>query len=437
MSLPILSWNSRPRALWNALVLAAIMGFAFIITYGEVFRGFRLDPLYYGLNLIFLVDLLLNCRTTVKKGHIRILEPRAIFRSYLRGWFVIDFVAAFPFELIPVLIFGSIPADHSHFPLFLSLQALTLIKLFKAMRLLHNLFEVLRFIPAVRRLVLFGFWFTIAVHFMALGWVIVGAAESFRSHADQYLRALYWVTTTIATIGYGDYVPDHNRNAQILYAIMVQVFGVTMYTYLIANVASLVQNLDVSRSAYQRRLEEVNAFLRNQDIPLPLQERIRDYYSYLWSEKRSVEPGSVVDGLPKSLALEVLLHLNRDLLERVELFRGADEIFIGESVQLLRPRVFLPNEYLIRQGEYGDCMYFITGGAVEISIDGEAVATLGPGSPVGETALVENVRRNASVRCLSYSTGYQLSKTDFDALRTKYPEFDARVREIVERRKSA
>lgn len=411
------------------------MGFAFIITYGEVFRGFRFDALYYSLNLVFLVDFLLNCRTTMKKGYLRIEDPRSIFRHYLRGWFVVDFIAAFPFELIPVLIFGSIPADHSHFPLFLSLQALTLVKLLKAVRLLHDLFEVLGLIPAIRRLLTFGFWFSIAVHFMALGWVIVGGAEAFRPHQDQYLRSLYWVTTTIATIGYGDYVPNHDRDNQILYTIMVQVFGVAMYTYLIANVSSLVQNLDVARAAYQRRLEEVNAFLRSQGIPQPLQERVRDYYSYLWSQKRSVEPGSVVDELPKSLALDVLLHLNRDLLEKVELFKGADELFIRESVQLLRPRVFLPDEYIIRQGEYGDSMYFLTGGEVEITIDGEPIATLGAGSPVGETALVENLRRNASVRCLSYSTGYQLSKSDFDALRAKYPEFDARVREIVAKRK--
>ncbi|HUX41766.1 MAG TPA: cyclic nucleotide-binding domain-containing protein [Rectinemataceae bacterium] len=435
MVLPLISWDSRGRAVWNALVLVAIMGFAFIITYGEVFRGFQFSALYYLLNLIFLVDLLLNFRTTIKRGHIRIEEPRGISQTYLHGWFSVDFIAAFPFELIPVLVFGSIPADHTHFPLFLSLQALTLVKLLKAVRLLRDLFEVLGFTPAVRRLVTFGFWFAIGVHFMALGWIVVGAAESFRPHQDQYLRALYWVTTTIATIGYGDYTPDHNKNTQIIYAIVVQIFGVGMYTYLIANVASLVQNIDVARAAYQRRIEEVNAFLRAQEIPQPLQERVRDYYSYLWSQKRSVEPGSVVDELPKSLALDILLFLNRDLLAKVELFQGADELFIRESVQLLRPRVFLPDEYIIRQGEYGDCMYFITGGEVEISVDGSRITVLGAGSPVGETALVENERRNASVRCLTYSTGYQLSRSDFDALRAKYPEFDARVREIVERRK--
>ena len=104
-------------------------------------------------------------------------------------------------------------------------------------------------------------------------------------------------------------------------------------------------------------------------------------------------------------------------------------------MQLLKPRVFLPAEYIIRQGEYGDCMYFLTSGEVRIVIDGAEVARLGPGSPFGETALVENLHRNASVVSEGYSTGYQLNKDDFDKLRSKYPDFDRQVREVVEARK--
>ena len=63
------------------------------------------------------------------------------------------------------------------------------------------------------------------------------------------------------------------------------------------------------------------------------------------------------------------------------------------------------------------------------------VARLGPGSPFGETALVENLHRNASVVSEGYSTGYQLNKDDFDKLRSKYPDFDRQVREVVEARK--
>ena len=373
--------------------------------------------------------------TKIKIGHKRIDTLPEIRKHYLKTWFGLDLAAFFPFELIPVLIFGGVPSDPGLFQVYLSLQTLTLIKLVKAVRLFRELTEALGLNPAVKRLASFAYWFSQVAHIMALGWILIGAAEANRPHYDQYLRSLYWVTTTIATIGYGDYGPNHDSNLQILYTIIVEIFGVGMYTYVIANVSSLVANLDVARAAYTRHMEEVNAFLRAQKIPSELQERVRDYYSYLWEQKKSVTNGNVVEGLPQSLSLEILMYQNRSLIEKVEVFRGADDMFIREAVQMLRPRVFLPSEYIVRQGEYGDCMYFLTLGELEVLVDEHTVAKLATGSVFGEAALVTDDRRNASVKANTYGTGYQLSKHDFNELRTKYKEFDVRVREIVASRK--
>jgi voltage-gated potassium channel len=420
----LIAHNHPARIAWNGFILCAILAFLFIITYRVIFRTFTGDAFYYILNFLFVADIGINFVTKVKLGHIRYETPKEIARNYLGGWFVVDLVAAFPFELLLVAAFGGIPTEKNAFLAYLLLQSLTLVKLFKAGRIFKELQEALDILPAVRRLVIFGYWLLAALHIMALGWVLIGATEAQRPHFDQYLRAFYWVTTTIATIGYGDYYPNHDSNAQIVYTIIVQVFGVGMYSYMIANVASLVANLDVQRSSYQRRLEEVNAYLRAQRIP------------YLWAKQRGVNVTNVLDDIPKGLSQEILMFLNREVLDRVDIFKGADELFIRESVQLLRPRVFLPEEHIIRQGEYADCMYFLTGGEVRIIVGEHEVARLGPGSPFGETALVDNQHRNASVVSTSYSTGYRLAKEDFEALRQKYPEFDKKVRDVVERRKS-
>lgn len=424
------------RIAWNVLVLGSTLSFLFIITFRIVFNTFSGDLLYYSLNLVFFADILVNFLTKVKIGHIRYESFGEVARHYLRSWFTIDFLAAFPFELVLIAIFGGLPEDPGRARLYLLLQSLTLIKLLKAGRIFNELEEALRIIPAMKRLVMVGYWLSMALHLMALGWILIGAGAKEGSHFDIYLRAFYWVTTTIATIGYGDYTPDHSSNIQIAYTIMVELFGVGMFSYIIANVSSLIANLDVARSTYQRRLEEVNAYLRAQRIPPELQDRVRDYYSYLWVKQRGVSASAVLEDIPRSLSQEILMFLNREVVNRVELFKGADELFIREAVQLLKPRVFLPEEHIIRQGEFGDCMYFLTSGEVRIVINGNEVTRLGPGSPFGETALIENLHRNASVISSSYSTGYQLNKEDFDKLRAKYPDFDHQVRAVVEARKS-
>lgn len=67
-------------------------------------------------------------------------------------------------------------------------------------------------------------------------------------------------------------------------------------------------------------------------------------------------------------------------------------------------------------------------------VNGNEVAVLGPGSPFGETALIDNQFRNASIISESYGTGYRLEKEDFNVLRSKYPEFDRQVENIARSR---
>ena len=55
-------------------------------------------------------------------------------------------------------------------------------------------------------------------------------------------------------------------------------------------------------------------------------------------------------------------------------------------------------------------------------------------SPFGETALIQGEKRMASIRALDYCDVYKLSKADFDALRERYPDFDAQVKKVVEDR---
>ena len=432
-----IAYNHPARIAWNILILCAILAFLFIITYRVVFSKFTGDFFYYALNALFVLDIGFNFVTKVKLGYMRLESLPEIRAHYLRGWFTIDVIAAFPFEIMLLAMFGGIPTDSVGLFVYFLFQALTLIKLLKVGRIFKELEEALDIIPALRRLVLFGYALAASLHIVVLGWIIIGGTEQNRPPFDQYLRGLYWVVTTIATIGYGDYYPNHDSNIQLVYTIVVELFGVGMFSYVIANVSSLVANLDIARSSHQRRLEEVNAYMRAQRIPPDLQERVRDYYSYLWTKQRGVDATNVLEDMPIGLSQEILLFLNRDILSRVSIFKDANELFIRESVRLMKPQVFLPGEYIIRQGEFADCMYFLASGEVRIVINGNDVARLGPGSPFGETALIDNQHRNASVVSDSYGTGYRLDKDDFNGLRSKYPEFDRQVEAIARSRNNA
>jgi CRP-like cAMP-binding protein len=66
------------------------------------------------------------------------------------------------------------------------------------------------------------------------------------------------------------------------------------------------------------------------------------------------------------------------------------------AAQLL-PGSASPEETIIHEGDPGDRFYLIAQGQVEVTVRGHHVATVRPGSHVGEIALLRGLPRTATV----------------------------------------
>jgi Cyclic nucleotide-binding domain len=79
-----------------------------------------------------------------------------------------------------------------------------------------------------------------------------------------------------------------------------------------------------------------------------------------------------------------------------ELERELSASIMREGAKLER-RSLDAGEALITQGEEGQDLFLILDGVVDVEVDGEEVAELGPGALIGEMALLEGGKRTASV----------------------------------------
>lgn len=82
-------------------------------------------------------------------------------------------------------------------------------------------------------------------------------------------------------------------------------------------------------------------------------------------------------------------------------------------------KVFKPGEIIIRQGDAGDCAYIIEEGQVEILIEKangivDRVATRGPGTIIGEMAIVDNEPRMATIKAIEQCSLIEITQTDFN-----------------------
>lgn len=84
-------------------------------------------------------------------------------------------------------------------------------------------------------------------------------------------------------------------------------------------------------------------------------------------------------------------------LASIELFAGLDDHGIDAAAKLGRRREVSAGERLIDQGRVGDACFVIGSGHASVYIREEYVNTVGPGSVIGEMALIEHRPRSATV----------------------------------------
>ncbi len=383
------------------------------------FNGEGLIYLDWIITIIFMLDLFYNLLVGLNLSKSPSFFEKEEISGYSKTWIFIDFISAFPFHLI----FG-----------MSLLQFFRIVKLARVAQYMHELRRhVLRFSDYLN-LGFFIFWLLILIHWLSCGWVVLFSFSPEMDNTTRYIDSLYWCIQTFTTVGYGDITPKDNP--QHIYSILVMLFGVGVYGYLIGNVANILSKRDPAKEQYFKNIESLKAFSNFRNIPLSLQKKIRDYYVYIWKKRLGYDESAFLSKLPAGLQNEVSLFLKREILEKIPLFKGIDDRFLREMSLHLKPLIFTPGEYVFKEGDKGNEMYFIIRGKLEvISIDENKVKnTLSDGDFFGEIALFKKINRTASVRAVTYSDLYTLEKDVFDYCLKMFPGITDQIKETAEKR---
>jgi serine/threonine protein kinase len=106
-----------------------------------------------------------------------------------------------------------------------------------------------------------------------------------------------------------------------------------------------------------------------------------------WEAFAQALSGLIADRqVPRGALQEVLDSERFTLLRSLEFFTGFGDVELWEVVHRARWQRHTYGQALYRKGEEGNTFHIVTQGQVEVYRDGRAVASLGPGSSVGEMA---------------------------------------------------
>nr|XP_046260457.1 potassium voltage-gated channel subfamily H member 7 isoform X1 [Scatophagus argus] len=445
------------KAVWDWLILLLVIYTAILTPYSAAFLlndqeeqkrrecGYSCSPLNVVdliVDIMFIIDILINFRTTyVNQNEEVVSDPAKIAIHYFKGWFLIDMVAAIPFDL---LIFGS-GSD----------ETTTLIGLLKTARLLR-LVRVARKLDRYSEygaavLMLLMCIFALIAHWLACIWYAIGNVEkpylehkigwldnlgvsigkrynysdpnSGPSIKDKYVTALYFTFSSLTSVGFGNVSP--NTNSEKIFSICVMLIGSLMYASIFGNVSAIIQRLYSGTARYHAQMLRVKEFIRFHQIPNPLRQRLEEYFQHSWTYTNGIDMNTVLKGFPECLQADICLHLNRNLLHNCKAFQGATKGCLRALAMHFKTTHAPPGDTLVHSGDVLTALYFLSRGSIEILKDDIVVAILGKNDIFGEMIHLypKPGKSNADVRALSYCDLSTIQREDLLEVIDMYPEF--------------
>jgi hypothetical protein len=440
----VIDENSTFRRGWDALIVLMIIATCLVIPFQLAFRHAVLpfgSEVVYFVDFFFWLDILFNFFTSYRCAGEKVTDLRQTTRHYLRGYFALDLIATLPLDVL-------LP-DEEHLamaglPLVLVLRQVRLLRLVKLFVIFKRWERLTWSKVGYLRLTFLFIVFLILIHWIACFWFLAPYLADFPENSwvtaagiakeapsTQYIRSLYWVVTTVATVGYGDILPANDY--EYLFAAGVMLLGAFMYAFIIGNIANLVRNLDAEQAGYFQRVEAIGNYLHARHIPPRLNEQVRDYYEYLWAHQRGLRQTAYLEELPPPFRLELLMHLTRDLLATVPLFSYCSPHLRNALLLALHAVTYAPGVRIATAGEAGREIFFLSHGKAEILSEdgGMHFGTLEDGDYFGNLSLILGEKRTASVQALTYCEVLVLEKRAYHSIRREYPEFQEVLKQVA------
>ncbi|XP_060603869.1 potassium voltage-gated channel subfamily H member 7-like isoform X2 [Ruditapes philippinarum] len=395
------------------------------------------------VDLMFIADILINFRTTyLHNGEVE-MDQKKIAINYVKGWFVIDTIAAIPFDL---LLFGSGTTDTMTIAGILKTA-----RLLRLLRVIRRIEQFAEYGAAVLLLLmvtfsLVGHWLACIFYAIAymerphlkepIGWLdtlavqlnqpyIVNVTNSGPSIKTKYITSLYFTFTSLTSIGFGNISP--NTNAEKIFSIFAMMLGSLLSAAIFGNVSSIMLRIYQGTDEYHEKMQSIKDFINFHHLPKHLANRLQESYTHAWAYTKGIDMNSVLKSFPECLQADICLHLNRNLLNNCPAFQKASTGCLRALSMQFKTTHAPPGDTLIHPGDILTSIYFMARGSIEILKDNTVMAILGKDDIFGGDLKDLNTTGKSLyfVRALSYCDINKIELSDLKDTLYSYPEFSS------------
>ena len=191
-----------------------------------------------------------------------------------------------------------------------------------------------------------------------------GSTSSTHYRYEQYMLAVFWVTSCLTTMGQGGGNLMPQNNAERLFAIFLMVLNLSLYAYILGVISNLFMNAD--ESIVKERLENssLQKYIDSNHFPSRLEKEIRK--AALGGNGVSAEEETLVfQKLSHSLQVQVAKFTCSVLVENVSAFKNCGPHFMASLGAELQEKNFSAGTTVAIKNEKCEELCIVASGFVE------------------------------------------------------------------------
>ncbi len=145
----------------------------------------------------------------------------------------------------------------------------------------------------------------------------------------------------------------------------------------------------------------------------------------------------------KKISEERLNEIIHNFLNQFSFFNGLTDDELTIVAKYINIMEIEPGKILFKEGEQGDCVYFIVDGELavikesvsgsQVGIDKVVITKLSKGRSIGEMSIIDNIPRSATVKARTKAALVKLTSSGFDSICKEHPKIGVTILKGISR----
>ena len=354
------------------------------------------DIIFFFNDILYILDLIISFFRGYYNFEYKLIKKHSlIIKNYLAGDFLIDLLEAVPiFSIKKYICMYNYEYNYNSCYIyrmssrFITLKILSYLKVFKLMKILskkknkalYNFYELISEnynIERTTKLIINAMIFFIIIHCFVCLHIFIGKNTysnwllSTNSQDESlgyiYIKSLYFLVTTLTTVGYGDITCQ--SLGETIFQIILLAVGTIFYSYIISTIGNFIKNDSHAKIQCDNDLNILeNIRISYPNMPYKLYKNIKTYLLSKSTSQEKYDVNILIGTLPFTLKNSILFTMYKTCIKNFKFFKKNDNSeFIATILTNFIPVVSKKNEFLIYEGQIVEEIIFIKDGRIGLN----------------------------------------------------------------------